>query len=322
MKTPMSNNHFNIDVTINNVNNKYINNSNLPLKVTILDLLHSIITVGKPDVYHIFRYNYYSIYDILFRIYLLMSSLNFTQKSNYINNSILFDNMDPSEKGAVNYFLGMTFSKLVASKIFNIKWLGHYSWYYHNGMVNNNSKSRSTADLIGLDVKNNEWAIFEAKGRNDHQYTSPLQKAIEQAKGIKYYVNGKKCTICIGSVLYRDKSNKNISIVLEDPEYDKESKIVNIERDARFWKEYYFYAIELHNLQSKIGKEKFSLKTGFNIYIEDIVIELYNSLPKIDKNREIPFPEPSISQDLISQASKIDAFNDGIEIKEADMPPL
>src|SRR5216117_3479735 len=77
------------------------------LSVTWDDLLWSAITVGRPNRYFVFPYGVPSMYEALFRLSAVRMMLEQSApKSRRLRRTAAVKNLDPSEKGAISYFLG------------------------------------------------------------------------------------------------------------------------------------------------------------------------------------------------------------------------
>lgn len=65
-------------------------------------------------------------YEALFRWSLVRMALEQTGlRASRLRRTTAAKTLDPTEKGAVNYFLGMTFCKLFAAKLLHTPWLLH-----------------------------------------------------------------------------------------------------------------------------------------------------------------------------------------------------
>lgn len=75
-----------------------------------------------------------------------------------------YKEMDSSEKANISYWIGMTFSTLIADELLGVARLIHASSFEKRRLARINPKSRSLADLVGQD-STGEWHVFEAKAR-------------------------------------------------------------------------------------------------------------------------------------------------------------
>jgi hypothetical protein len=67
--------------------------------------------------------------------------------------------LDPTEKGAVSYFIGMTFCKVFATRLLNTPWLLHLDVF--RPQLNPVLTARSRPDLVGLEQGKTKWHAFE-----------------------------------------------------------------------------------------------------------------------------------------------------------------
>ena len=96
------------------------------LEVTWNDILWAAVTVGRPNRHYVFRHGDASMYEAIFRWSLVRMALEQSGPGGYrLRRTPAAQTLDPTEKGAVNYFLGMTFCKLFAAKLLNTPWLLH-----------------------------------------------------------------------------------------------------------------------------------------------------------------------------------------------------
>ena len=107
--------------------------------------------------------------------------------------------LDPTEKGAVNYFLGMTFCKLFAAKLLNTPWLLHLDVF--RPALNPVLTGRSRPDLVGREYRSARWHAFECKGRISPPDATVKKEAKSQARSV-VKVNTTRCTLHIGAVTY------------------------------------------------------------------------------------------------------------------------
>jgi hypothetical protein len=156
------------------------------LNFTLLELMWSAITVGRANFVDVLSNGIYSEYEILYRASILVA--NIAQNGPRLVKSSAYEHLDPSEKGAVSYFLGLTFTKLLSAKLLNIPWLLHIDVYRNqftrNGQAFSFASSRSRPDLIGLDNRRH-WIVMESKGRTNSMNATLLQSAKNQTRNLR-----------------------------------------------------------------------------------------------------------------------------------------
>lgn len=159
---------------------------NNQLDFTVQELMWSAITVGRANFIDVLSNGIYSEYEILYRASIVFA--NIAQNGVTLVKSSAYENLDPSEKGAVSYFLGLTFTKLLSAKLLNIPWLLHIDVYREqftrNGQAFGFGSSRSRPDLIGLDNLM-RWIVIESKGRTNSMRGNVLEVAKNQTKKLR-----------------------------------------------------------------------------------------------------------------------------------------
>lgn len=199
------------------------------------DILWAAITVGRPNIHYVFQYGQPSLYEALFRISMVRMALEQARPSaaHTIRRTGAFKGLDPTEKGAVNYFLGMVFCKVFASKRLDIPWLLHID-AFKSQLSAQFLSGRSRPDLVGKDVSGTAWGAFEAKGRASIPKTIDRLKAKEQATRI-FSVDGIRCAPLVASFTYF--GGDTLKMICDDP--DGEDSGENIRAGDEQWEVYY-----------------------------------------------------------------------------------
>src|SRR5262245_53295169 len=94
------------------------------LSVSVNRLMWSAITVGRDSWNKVVQSGMYSAFEIVYRSTMLLANLEMSKRQK-IAKSSAYRNLDPSEKSAVSYFIGLTCAKLLAHKLFDVSWLMH-----------------------------------------------------------------------------------------------------------------------------------------------------------------------------------------------------
>lgn len=198
------------------------------------DLLWAALTIGRPNRSYVFRHGRASYYEAIFRWSLVRMALEQSGPAGYrLYRTNAFTTLDPTEKGAVNYFLGMTMCKLFATELLDTPWLLHLDVF--RPMVNAVLTGRSRPDLIGKHRNQEVWHAFEAKGRASNPDLTTKAKAKDQADRL-ISVNGTNCALHIGAFSYfRDGI---LEFYWRDPEPQR-LKPINVELNERAWQIYY-----------------------------------------------------------------------------------
>ena len=219
------------------------------LSTTWDDILWAAVTVGRPDRYHIFRDRrlvirmlgsgtrrtiLYGDYEALFRWSLVRMALEQRSASSHLLHlTESMKSLDRTEKGMVNYFLGMTFCKLFASELLGTPWLLHLDVFRDQlGIV---LRQGSRPDLVGEEHASGRWHGFECKGRMRPMSDGDKKKAKAQASRL-ISVKGITCSLHIGSVSYFRREILNF--YWRDPPQDGRPGIeLELPEDA--WEYYY-----------------------------------------------------------------------------------
>ena len=171
------------------------------LQVSWDDLLWAAITVGRPDIFHTFKHGNASLHEAFFRWSMVRMALQ--QKgatARRFTRTPLFKQMDPTEKGAVNYVLGLVLCKLFASKLLDAPWSLHLD-VFRAKIKPTLLSGRSRPDLVAQCSTTGEWHAFECKGRASNPPTGVRKKAKEQALRL-IKVGATPCTLHVGAVTY------------------------------------------------------------------------------------------------------------------------
>jgi hypothetical protein len=111
-----------------------------------------------------------------------------------------FKHMDPTEKGAVNYFLGLVICKLFASKLLDSPWTIHLD-VFRAVLSPRLLGGRSRPDMVAQSASLQQWHAFECKGRASMPGSADKQKAKAQAQRL-VSVGGSSCTLHVGAITF------------------------------------------------------------------------------------------------------------------------
>lgn len=249
-------------------------NGTRSLPVTWDDILWAAITVGRPNRYYVLPHGFSSVYEALFRWSLVRMTLEQNgPRGCRLRRTSAAKTLDPTEKGAVNYFLGMTFCKLFASKLLNTPWLLHLDVF--RPALNPVLTGRSRPDLVGFEHSTNCWHAFECKGRSNPPDLTTKFNAKTQAQRL-ISVKGMACALHIGAITYFRDDVLNFYWRDPPPEYDRGIE-VPFGTDA--WQ--YYYSPFLEAIRSA-GYEALSRDTDALVTVEgsDIKIGVHPTVAK------------------------------------------
>ena len=193
-----------------------VNNGGGVLQTTWDELLWAALTVGRPNRHYVFRHGTSSSYEALFRCSLVRMALEQRRPSAHrLRRTSAAKTLDPSEKGAVNYFLGMTMCRLFSAKLLSVPWLLHLDVF--RPMLNPVLAGRSRPDLVGQTLSN-EWVSIESKGRVGSPGAEAKHKAKEQAQRL-IGIDGQKPRFHVGCITYF--RSEVLQFFWRDPEPDR-----------------------------------------------------------------------------------------------------
>ncbi len=159
-----------------------VTNGSNSLALTWDDLLWAAMTVGRPNRQYVFQHGAASWYEALFRLSLVRMSLEQAGPAGRrLRRTQAARTLDPSEKGAVNYFLGLAVAKLFADKCLDAPWLLHLDVF--RPQLNAQLAGRSRPDLIGQ-TRAGDWIALECKGRLSQPSAGAKLRAKEQAERV------------------------------------------------------------------------------------------------------------------------------------------
>jgi len=246
------------------------------------ELLWAAITVGRPDRMYVFRYGHASTYEALFRLSLVRMALEQSGPRAFrLRRTDAVKTLYPSEKGAVNYFLGMTLCKLFAAKLLNTPWVMHLDVF--RPQINAVLTGRSRPDLMGQS-SNGEWIVLESKGRVSAPDRNVKTKAKQQATRV-VSVNGQRPACCIGGITYfRNDTLQYYWCDPEPPQQEHQAGAIKITAEENIWIHYYAPLVELFKSihHDSIDNWRNSI---FNEQL-DIGIKIYEPLFKLLLNGE------------------------------------
>lgn len=147
------------------------------LDISWAQLIWSAITVGRAGLLHVLRHGAFSVFEIAYRSSILFANLR-EGINGRIYRSSAYIGLDPSEKSAISYFIGLTLAKAFAEARLRVPWLMHLDVYRHQ--LDLMLLGGGRPDLLGKS-QNGRWIVMEAKGRTHGFSRSALLSAKRQA---------------------------------------------------------------------------------------------------------------------------------------------
>jgi hypothetical protein len=159
-----------------------------------------------------------------------------------------FEGLDPTEKGAISYFLGMTFCKVFSSRLLQTPWLLHLDVF--KSVIATSVLGRSRPDLFGQQSRTGDWLAFETKGRASKPSAADRAKAKHQATRL-VSVAGSACALHVGTFTFFVNDALNFHWIDPPTEGVRPLKIPEI-REA--WRYYYEPVRALWNAQDDTAR--------------------------------------------------------------------
>lgn len=207
------------------------------------DLIWAALTIGRPNICHALAHGEASIYEALFRLSLLRMAVEQRPGKAYLFRTRVFSELDPTEKGAVSYFLGMAVCKLFAYQKLGTPWLLHLDVFRHqlDPII---VGGRSRPDLVGQNHHSGNWQAFECKGRSTMPSAEEQRKAKKQAQRL-IKVNGADCDLHVGAITYFLREKLEFYWWDPKPESSEELPQVAVKLTQDAWRHYYAPALAL-----------------------------------------------------------------------------
>jgi hypothetical protein len=246
------------------------------LPVTWAELVWSAITVGKPGIAYLLAHGWHSTSDVVVRSHTVYANLR--QDKRYIKKSSLYNALDPTEKGATSYFMGMMVAKIVGARLLQTPWLFHLSTISALGGTTK-LHSKSQPDLVGLNQKG-DWIVAEAKGRTNGYSSATMTAAKKQTRMLRQ-INGTLPSLRVAIQAY---FSPVLEFAIDDPEdYDEDAEDVSFDVDSAL-RNYYSFVYASTRLVEETRKVRgreylfcFIDEIGVSIGIDRQIRELLDS---------------------------------------------
>lgn len=208
-------------------------NGSHELTVVWDEILWAALTIGRPSVHHAFAHGSASYYEAMFRLSLVRMALEqYGPSATRLRRTSAYKNLDPTEKGAISYFLGMTLCKVFASRLLATPWLLHLDIF--KSIIPTSVLGRSRPDLFGQQTGSGDWLSFETKGRASKPSAADRSKAKTQATRL-VSVNGNPCTLHVGSFAFFANDALNFHWIDPPPEPKKPIEVPELGDAWRFY---------------------------------------------------------------------------------------
>jgi len=217
------------------------------------DLLKAALTVGRPSWQYVFRFGPASFFEAIFRLSLVRMALEQSgPAARRFRRTAAARTMDPTEKGAISYFLGLSVAKLFASRLLTADWMLHFDVFRPS--TTRMLAGRSRPDLVGQ-MANGNWVVLEAKGRISEPDAGAKSKAKRQAQRVTS-INGSSPAFQIGAITFF--RSDILSFYWNDPEPEAGSEGLAIDIGASDWRHYYDATFGLIESQPQVLRRMLS----------------------------------------------------------------
>lgn len=278
-------------------------NGNGTLQSNWNDLLWAALTVGRPNRNSLFHDGEHSYFEALFRMSITRMALRTTvpQSSDrklYFTEA--FRTLDPSEKGAINYFLGMTICKLFAYEYLTTPWLLHLDVFGAQLAAVLSEPRRP--DLVAQRC-DGEWIAFECKGRSAFPGRRTRDSAKIQAQRL-VSIGGRAPVLSIAAVTFFRQESLRFNWRDPEPAPGKPNSIGNLRKPKELWRYYYEPTLNYVRAQSgEIGTAApyREVRVALHPVIEQMIDDgLYERAPQVCSEYESVFLNDGFYPDGIS----------------------
>ncbi len=206
------------------------------------ELIWAALTVGRPNMAYVLAHGDASYYEAMFRLSLVWMALEQCPCCGWLKRTDAFRSLDPTEKGAVSYFLGLAICKLFASHLLDTPWLLHLD-VFRNQLDPLLLGGRSRPDLVGQNMMG-KWHAFECKGRSTVPSAEDKRKAKEQAERL-VFVDQVRCSLHVGAISFFRQDMLEFYWRDPNPKDEEKSESIQVSVQAGDWRHYYKPALAL-----------------------------------------------------------------------------
>ncbi|MDD4255317.1 MAG: hypothetical protein PHP59_08075 [Methanofollis sp.] len=200
-------------------------------------LLWAALTVGAPSPVAFTQNILDTPAFALQKWFAILSVVDFQNNEIKLRDS--YHTLDPSEKGVLSYWTGMTFAKLAADQVLRAPWMAHARLMKVSGALQvTPSNTKSLPDLVGYGddpVLGEGWHVIEAKGLQRTAWSS-LRQQYKNQIGVVESVHGETKITKNYCITYLRSS---FSVDLHDPE-DVAKESIKIDVTPRGIQKFYY----------------------------------------------------------------------------------
>ena len=227
------------------------------------DLIWAALTVGRPNTAYVLAHGEASLYEALFRLSLVRMAVEQRPPRASLYRTSAFRSLDPTEKGAVSYFLGMAVCKLFADRLLGTTWLLHLD-VFKDQLDPKVVGGRSRPDLVGQNHFG-EWHAFECKGRSSVPNADERRKAKAQAQRLTR-VDSTDCALHVGAISYFRQDKLEFHWRDPEPKDTEELGSLSVEPTEDAWRHYYAPALALEAAGGSVAMS--DARAGADVEVE------------------------------------------------------
>ncbi|WP_139278492.1 hypothetical protein [Rhodococcoides fascians] len=250
------------------------------------------------------RAGHRSLAELIWRV--AMTDANLVRQSTGFMRSDGYMRLDPSEKSAVSYFLGMVQAKIIAGDVLNISHLVHL-----DSLPSFSTATRSRPDFYGIDWSHPKTCYFlEAKGRTMGYSASVVAKAKKQTTLVTHHPNFDRLT-GIASLSYFNRNGFWTSYLEDPPAESKTSP--NAPSAGSLYASYYTPIIDAMT-NADVDRQDSSIRTAyidafdFQLSCPTSVFDLLTSKQNDTSRSELP---EALNEELSRPRNKLEGYQDG-----------
>ena len=226
-----------------------------------VDLVWAAVSVGKGSLAHMHQYGRYSMFEKTYRSAIIYANLLQTPDGHF-GRSEAYAGLDPSEKGAISYFLGVALTKAFVEKKLGVPWLMHLDLY--RGRFGMNIAPGERPDLFGEDGLGH-WIVAESKGRTNEHDKAALAKAKHQASQV-IDIGGVQPHLSIGFVSSFDRGR--LTLVADDPPSDEDGARISLPVSKEEFRTTYYKPFEELLVAFPVRRERIGGEDVSVVYAE------------------------------------------------------
>jgi hypothetical protein len=177
------------------------------------------VRVGRPSWRYVYRHGSYSRHEAAYKRYLIRANLRESGTGELVRTEV-YESLDPSEKGGISYFLGLSVASLLAERLLGKYWMVHFDVYRHL-LPPVSITGRRRPDLVSLDASS-RYVVMECKGRTNSPEQDLARNSKQQAALIRS-IGGVVPVAHVSSVSHFGTGV--LSAILHDPPNSKDALI-------------------------------------------------------------------------------------------------